>query len=77
MLILSRKSCESVVIGDPAGSIKQTLRVTVLAIHRDKVKLGFEAAADVPVNRWEVWKDIHAGVGTETWRSAPSPFDAR
>ena len=58
MLILSRKSCESVVVGDPADSIKQSLKVTVLEIRGDKVKLGFETGRNVPVNRWEVWQNI-------------------
>jgi sRNA-binding carbon storage regulator CsrA len=25
----------------------------------DKVKLGFQADASVPVHRWEVWQRIH------------------
>jgi carbon storage regulator CsrA len=76
MLILSRKNCESVVIGDPLGSPDQTFKVTVLAIHRDKVILRFEAPGDVPLNRWEVWQELHAGIGTETWQFTRLPFDA-
>ena len=60
MLVLSRKSCESVVIGDPAGRIEPMFKVTVLEIGRDRVRLGFEAAADVPVHRWEVWERIRS-----------------
>jgi carbon storage regulator CsrA len=62
MLVLSRKSCQSVVVGDPAGSIKQMLTVTVLEIRTDQVKLGFEVAGDVSVNRWEVWNDLHSRI---------------
>ncbi len=58
MLILSRKCCESVVVGDPAGSVEQMLKVIVLEIHGDKVKLGFEPVGDLPANRWEVWQGI-------------------
>ncbi len=76
MLVLSRKSCESVVVGDPAGSIKQSLTVTVLKIYGDKVKLGFKAAADVPVNRWEVWKELHARNRPERWRAGSAPLAA-
>jgi carbon storage regulator CsrA len=34
------------------------LKVTVLEISRGKVRLGFEADADIPVHRWEVWEQI-------------------
>jgi carbon storage regulator CsrA len=34
------------------------LKVTVLAIERGKVRLGFEAAGDIPVHRLEVWERI-------------------
>jgi carbon storage regulator CsrA len=54
MLILSRRSCESVVVGDPAGRNEQLLKVTVLEIGRGMVRLGFEASEEVPINRSEV-----------------------
>jgi carbon storage regulator CsrA len=60
MLILSRKNCESVVVGDPAGHLEQMLKVTVLEIGRGTVRLGFEVAGDVPVNRLEVVQRIRA-----------------
>jgi carbon storage regulator CsrA len=60
MLILSRKNCESVMIGDPAGGLERMLKVTVLEIGRGTVRLGFEVAGDVPVNRWEVLERIRA-----------------
>jgi carbon storage regulator len=60
MLVLSRKSLESVVVGGSAG-FERLLKVTVLKIKSGKVRLGFEAAKDVPVHRWEVWHRIHAG----------------
>ena len=70
MLVLSRKSCESVVVGDPAGSDEHMVRVTVLEIGRGRVRLGFEVAGDVPVNRLEVLKRILSslppgGLGTD------------
>jgi carbon storage regulator CsrA len=40
----------------------QTIKVTVLEITRDKVRLGFEASGDVPVNRSEVWRRIHSNM---------------
>ena len=33
---------------------------TVLEIRGTIVKLGFEAAAEVPIYRWEVWNQIQA-----------------
>ncbi len=59
MLVLSRKSQESVVVG-ALGSLDPMLKVTVLDIAGGKVRLGFEADASVPVHRWEVWERIRA-----------------
>ncbi len=60
MLVLSRKSQESVVVGGAEG-FAQLLKVTVLEIKGGKVRLGFEADADIPVHRFEVWERIRAG----------------
>ena len=57
MLVLSRKSMESVVVGGP-GRLEPTLKVTVLEIKNGRVRLGFEADASVPVHRAEVWDRI-------------------
>ena len=62
MLVLSRKNQESVVVGGASGSDK-VLKVTVLAIHGGKVKLGFDVDTDVPVHRAEVWERIRAENG--------------
>mgnify|MGYP001557325949 FL=1 len=51
MLILSRKSGESIVID---GNI----RVKILRVDGDVVKLGIEAPAEVPVHRQEVYEEI-------------------
>jgi carbon storage regulator CsrA len=59
MLVLSRKSLESVVVGGAEG-FERLLKVTVLEIKGGKVRLGFEVDAEVPVRRWEVWQRIHA-----------------
>ena len=59
MLVLSRKSRESVVIGGADG-FQRLLKVTVLGINGGKVKLGFDVDADVPVHRAEVWERIRA-----------------
>lgn len=57
MLVLSRKSNESIVVGGADGIL---LKITVLEINRGRVRLGCEAAADIPVHRLEVWERIHA-----------------
>jgi carbon storage regulator len=57
MLILTRKSQQSVVIGG-ANGFERLLKVTVLDISAGRVRLGFEVAADVPVHRLEVWERI-------------------
>ena len=59
MLILSRKTQESVVVGGCKG-FELMLTVTVLEIEGGKVRLGFEADKDIPIHRWEVWERIHA-----------------
>ncbi|HEY1862076.1 MAG TPA: carbon storage regulator [Gemmataceae bacterium] len=59
MLVLSRKTQESVVVGG-ADRFERLLKVTVLEIKSGCVRLGFEADADVPVHRSEVWERIVA-----------------
>jgi carbon storage regulator len=59
MLVLSRKSQESVVISGTSG-FEQLLKVTVLEVRGGNVKLGFEAGAEVPIHRAEVWERIRA-----------------
>ena len=59
MLVLSRKSQESVVVGGADGT-HRVLKVTVLDIQGSHVRLGFEVDADVPVHRSEVWERIQA-----------------
>lgn len=51
MLILSRKSGESIVIDG-------RIHVKVVRVEGDVVKLGFEAPPDVPVHRKEVYEEI-------------------
>jgi carbon storage regulator len=59
MLVLTRRSQETVVVGDIDG-LEAILKVTVLRIKGGSVLLGFEAAAGVPVHRLEVWERIRA-----------------
>ena len=48
MLVLTRHRDETIIINH--GEIK----ITVVEIRGDKVRLGIEAAADIPVHRGEV-----------------------
>jgi carbon storage regulator len=57
MLVLSRKNNEAVVIG-ASESFERIIKVTVIESKNGRVRLGFEAAAEVPVHRLEVWERI-------------------
>ncbi len=65
MLVLTRKTNQSIMIGDD-------IEVSVLAVSRDKIRLGITAPKDVPVFRKEVWLSIKdgqiAGASTATER---------
>ena len=75
MLVLSRKSLESVVVGGP-GAFEPLLKVTVLEIKNDRVRLGFEADAGIPVHRPEVWERIRAGDPARQPRRGPRAAQA-
>ncbi len=51
MLVLSRKKNESIVINDD-------VKIVVVEIRGDKVRLGIEAPKEVPVHRNEVYEAI-------------------
>ena len=51
MLVLTRKTNESVMIGDET-------EITVLSVMGDKVRLGIEAPRSIPVFRKEVYLEI-------------------
>jgi len=59
MLVLSRKSLQSIVVGCNGGR-EPLLKVTVLEIKTGSVRLGFEGPPEVPVHRLEVWERIRA-----------------
>jgi carbon storage regulator CsrA len=71
MLVFTRKSRESVVVGD-VDDIERILKVTVLEIARGRVKLGFDVCEDVPVHRWEVWQRICAKAGHDSPLGGPA-----
>ncbi|MFN9823119.1 MAG: carbon storage regulator CsrA, partial [Planctomyces sp.] len=51
MLVLSRQSDETIVIGD-------NIRVTIVEVRGDKVRIGIEAPRDVSVHRQEIYDAI-------------------
>ena len=68
MLVLTRKSNQSIMIGDD-------IEVSVLSIMGEKVRIGIQAPRDIPVFRKEVYLEIveeraqaHAG-GEGSFRS--------
>ncbi len=56
MLVLTRKTNQSIMIGDD-------VEVTVLAVSRDKIRLGITAPRDIPVFRKEVYLSIKGETG--------------
>ncbi len=59
MLVLSRKKNESIVIDD-------RIKIVVVEIRGDKVRLGVEAPKEVPVHRQEVYEAIKRSVASNT-----------
>ncbi|MDF1653778.1 MAG: carbon storage regulator CsrA [Coxiellaceae bacterium] len=63
MLILTRRISESVIIGD-------NVKVTVLGVKGNQVRLGIDAPKDVSVHREEIYERIQAENNDNT--AAPS-----
>ncbi|MEJ7798634.1 MAG: carbon storage regulator CsrA [Solirubrobacteraceae bacterium] len=59
MLVLTRKSNQSIMIGDD-------IEITVLSIMGEKVRIGIQAPRDIPVFRREVYLEIQAERGQVT-----------
>lgn len=51
MLVLSRKLNQSIIVGDD-------VRIVVVAVDRDTVKIGIEAPRSISVHRSEVYEEI-------------------
>jgi carbon storage regulator len=52
MLVLTRKSNQSIMIGDD-------VEVSVLSVMGDKVRIGIQAPQEIPVFRTEIYVEIH------------------
>ena len=75
MLVLSRKDGQSVIVGG-TGAFPRLCKVTVLGITGNKVRLGFEVDASVPVNREEVLLRICAEESVEVGAKAAAESSA-
>ena len=69
MLVLTRKTNQSIMIGDE-------IEVSVLAVSRDKIRLGITAPRDVPVFRKEVYVSIKGEEAEEIGKDARERTDA-
>ena len=66
MLVLTRKSNQSIMIGDD-------IEVTVLSIMGEKVRIGIQAPRDIPVFRKEVYLEIQQERGRDLAPPACGP----
>jgi carbon storage regulator len=69
MLVLSRKVNQSIMVGD-------NVRVVVVAVDRDQVKLGIEAPREIAVHRSEIYEEIQRSNRSAAATSAPAPAGA-
>ncbi len=71
MLVLTRKSNQSIMIGDD-------IEISVLSIMGEKVRIGIQAPRDIPVFRKEVYLEIQNERDGETADAgaAPAPVAA-
>ena len=56
MLVLTRKSNQSIMIGDD-------VEVSVLSVMGEKVRIGIQAPQEIPVFRKEIYLEIHRESG--------------
>jgi carbon storage regulator len=57
MLVLTRKSNQSIMIGDD-------VEVSVLSVMGEKVRIGIQAPQEIPVFRKEIYLEIHREEGS-------------
>jgi len=65
MLVLTRKSNQSIMIGDD-------IEVSVLSIMGEKVRIGIQAPRDIPVFRREVYLEIQEERADQPHASEPA-----
>ena len=64
MLVLSRKKGEAICLGNE-------IKIVVVELRGDKVRIGIEAPKEMPVHRHEVYEQIH---GTQPTKPADVPY---
>lgn len=64
MLVLTRKSNQSIMIGDD-------IEVTVLSVLGEKVRLGIQAPGEVQVYRTEIYAEINRSKGSQVIGHSP------
>jgi carbon storage regulator len=70
MLVLSRKKDESIIINDH-------IRVTIVEIRGDKVRLGIDAPKEVSVHRREVYEAIQSQARRDAAAPAVAPENSK
>ncbi len=65
MLVLTRKSNQSIMIGDD-------IEITVLSVMGEKVRIGIQAPREVPVFRKEVYLEIQEERDADPLEAAPA-----
>jgi len=71
MLVLTRKSNQSIMIGDD-------IEVSVLSVIGEKVRIGIQAPADIPVFRTEIYLEMkNQKVSDGDARAEPSVDDVQ
>ena len=68
MLVLTRKSNQSIMIGDD-------VEVSVLSVMGEKVRIGIQAPQEIPVFRKEIYLEIHRDDGLGAGREERASSD--
>jgi carbon storage regulator len=69
MLVLTRKSNQSIMIGDE-------IEISVLSVMGDKVRIGIQAPREVPVFRREVYLEIQRENAEAVTAEASQPAES-
>ncbi len=70
MLVLTRKSNQSIMIGDE-------IEISVLSVMGDKVRIGIQAPREVPVFRLEVYLEIQRENAEQFRAQTAEPLNPR
>jgi carbon storage regulator len=66
MLVLTRKSNQSIMIGDD-------IEISVLSVMGEKVRIGIQAPQNIPVFRKEIYLEIHREAGVPAREAGAAP----